>query len=109
MWKNIFVFLLFPSLLAQPGQSLRATKHKRRKDKENKMRKIVAYNYTRTDKWRTQWSLCSIFLNTVETPKDECLVSVTEDKLEASAALSLISGLEELEAGSSLAALHIDI
>jgi len=47
---------------------------------------------------------------TEETPRDERLVSGTkDDELEASAALSLISGLEELEAGSSLAALNIDI
>lgn len=42
---------------------------------------------------------------TGETARDERLVSGTkDDELEASAALSLISGLEVLEAGSSLAA-----
>lgn len=47
---------------------------------------------------------------TGETPRDERLVSGTkDDELDDSAALSLISGLEELKAGSSLTALNIDI
>lgn len=47
---------------------------------------------------------------TEETPKEECVVSGTAGKLDVPAsrmaALSLISVLEELEAGSSLTAFH---